>query len=332
MKLPDTHTSSRRQGAESSGNDPHALILGIGTYILWGFFPLYFSLLTPAQPLEVIAHRALWGLIFCLIALIVTRRLNELRTLVHDREALIRLMIAGILILVNWSTYVYAILSGHTVDAAIGYFINPLVTVALSLTVRRERISSLQKIALLFGAFAVVYLVVGLGRLPWLSLTLAFSFGLYSLVKKDVASRVSPLAGMAVETATVTPFLAAYYTYLIVTGGTSFHVLSSQIEAGTQTIHPGAHLALLIGSGVLTMIPLMMFATAARGLSLGTLGFIQYLSPIVQLIIGVWIFHEEMELTRWVATGLVWVALAFLTTDWMISAARARRLTHRSRF
>lgn len=245
-------------------NEPRALALGISCYVIWGFFPLYFSRLAPAGAVEVIVHRAVWGLVFCLAALAVTGSLGKVRALIADRGALWRLAVAGALVVVNWSVYVYAVLAGHTTDAAIGYFINPLVTVALGLVVLRERITPIQKIALGLGALAVLILIVGQRSVPITSLTLALTFGLYSLVKKDVAARVDPLAGMVIETAAVSPLLLAYYAYLAATSATSFHALASATEAGVSW---GAHLALLVGAGALTMIPLIMFAAAARGLT-----------------------------------------------------------------
>jgi|GEM_PF-523536 len=233
-------------------NEPRALALGISCYVIWGFFPLYFSRLAPAGAVEVIVHRAVWGLVFCLAALAVTGSLGKVRALIADRGALWRLAVAGALVVVNWSVYVYAVLAGHTTDAAIGYFINPLVTVALGLVVLRERITPIQKIALGLGALAVLILIVGQRSVPITSLTLALTFGLYSLVKKDVAARVDPLAGMVIETAAVSPLLLAYYAYLAATSATSFHALASTTEAGVSW---GAHLALLVGAGALTMIP-----------------------------------------------------------------------------
>ncbi|MFC2620715.1 MAG: EamA family transporter RarD, partial [Pauljensenia sp.] len=268
-------------------------------------------------------HRAVWGLVFCLAALAVTGSLGKVRALIADRGALWRLAVAGALVVVNWSVYVYAVLAGHTTDAAIGYFINPLVTVALGLVVLRERITPIQKIALGLGALAVLILIVGQRSVPITSLTLALTFGLYSLVKKDVAARVDPLAGMVIETAAVSPLLLAYYAYLAATSATSFHALASATEAGVSW---GAHLALLVGAGALTMIPLIMFAAAARGLTLGTMGFLQYLGPTLQLLVAVLIFGEEVPLIRWVAMGVVWLALACLSADWALSAIRARRL------
>ena len=304
-------------------NEPRALALGISCYVIWGFFPLYFSRLAPAGAVEVIVHRAVWGLFFCLAALAVTRSLGKVRALIADRGALWRLAVAGALVVVNWSVYVYAVLAGHTTDAAIGYFINPLVTIALGLIVLRERITPIQKIALGLGALAVLILIVGQRSVPITSLTLALTFGLYSLVKKDVAARVDPLAGMAIETAAVSPLLLGYYAYLAATSSTSFHTIASSDEAGTSWM---VHLALLVGAGALTMIPLIMFASAARGLTLGTMGFLQYLGPTLQLLVAVFIFHESVPTIRWIAMGIVWVALACLSADWALTSIRTRRL------
>ena len=303
-------------------NEPRALALGVSCYVIWGFFPLYFSLLSPAGAVEVIVHRAVWGLFFCLAALAITRSLGKIRALIADRGALWRLAVAGALVVVNWSVYVYAVLAGHTTDAAVGYFINPLVTVALGLIVLRERVTPIQKVALALGVLAVIILVVGQRSVPIVSLTLALTFGLYSLVKKDVAARVDPLAGMAIETAAVSPVLLGYYAYLAVTSSTSFHTIATD-EAGVSW---PLHLALLVGAGALTMIPLIMFASAARGLTLGTMGFLQYLGPTLQLLVAVFIFHETVPTFRWIAMGVVWVALACLSADWLLSSVRAKRL------
>ena len=303
-------------------NEPRALALGVSCYVIWGFFPLYFSLLSPAGAVEVIVHRAVWGLFFCLVALAITRSLGKVRALIADRGALWRLAVAGALVVVNWSVYVYAVLAGHTTDAAVGYFINPLVTVALGLIVLRERVTPIQKVALALGVLAVVILVVGQRSVPIVSLTLALTFGLYSLVKKDVAARVDPLAGMAIETAAVSPVLLGYYAYLAATSSTSFHTIATD-EVGMSW---PLHLALLVGAGALTMIPLIMFASAARGLTLGTMGFLQYLGPTLQLLVAVFIFHETVPTFRWIAMGVVWVALSCLSADWLLSSVRAKRL------
>lgn len=303
--------------------DPRSLGLGIFAYVLWGFFPLYFRALEPAGSVEIIVHRAVWGLVSCIIVIAIFQRTAKLKAVLADRDATIRLAVAGLLILVNWTVYVYAVQTGHTVDAALGYFINPLVTVTLAWLVLRETLTPAQVIAISLGAVAVVVLIVGLGRLPWVSLVLAVSFGLYALVKKKVAAKVPPLEGMAVETATVTPLLLGYYAYLTFTGATSFHVLSQSEPAGSKMWV--WHLLLLVGAGVVTMVPLLLFARAARGLSLAILGLIQYIAPIMQLLIGILVFHEQMEPARWVATGIIWVALLILSADWIRQIARGRR-------
>lgn len=314
-------TSTDRNTTRAASNG--ALLLGLSCYLIWGFFPLYFRLLQPAGALEVIVHRAVWGLLFCLILLALRRQFGRLVATLRDRQVVARLSLAGVLIVINWTTYVYAVQSGHTVDAALGYFINPLVTVALGMLVLRERISRLQAVAVGLGLIAVAVLVLGAGRLPWVSLVLALSFALYSLVKKKIATRVGPLEGMAVETAAVTPILLGYYLWLVAHNSTSFNALSQ----GEGSINWGWHLVLLIGAGFLTMVPLLMFAKAARGLPLGVIGLLQYVTPVMQLLIGILVFHETMEPARWAGTAIVWLALMVLSADWLLQARRLRRLT-----
>lgn len=306
-----------------SGVNPRYLALGLAVHLMWGVFPIYFHFLNPAGSVEIIVHRALWGFVSCIIALVAMGALKNIRAIFADRDLFLRLTAAGFLVLINWTTYIYAVLTDRTVDAALGYFINPLLTVALGLIVLREHITTMQKVALGLGTLAVAVLVVGMGRLPWISLTLALSFGLYSLVKKTVATRVAPMEGMLVETAVVLPVLLAYFGYLAATSSTSFHTLAASAE---PHMHWGAHLALLMGSGVLTVIPLVLFAKAAQGLPLGILGFIQYVSPTIQLLLGVFLFHEQVEPMRWTAMSIIWCALVCLTVDGMVQMRRRTRL------
>ena len=294
--------------------DRRSLAMGIGSYLIWGFFPLYFHSLSPAGSLEIIAHRAFWGFISCLTAVFFLSRWDRVRDLVQDRETLRRLSTAGFLILANWGTYVYAVQTGHTVDAALGYFLNPLVTVALARIVLGEKLNRSQIVALGLGIVAVLVLLVGMRRLPWISLLLALTFGFYSLIKKRVANVTPPLEGMLVETSAVLPVAVSYYAYLVMSGKTSFHVIAA--DPGQTTTWP-PHLALLIGSGLLTMIPLLLFARAAQGLPLAVLGLIQYINPILQMGIGVLVFHEEMITARWIGTGVIFLALIVLSADWV---------------
>ncbi|WP_142111167.1 EamA family transporter RarD [Rarobacter incanus] len=284
--------------------------LGLAPYLLWGVFPLYFHALQPAGALEVIVHRAVWGLASCLLVLVFMRRLGQLRRAMSNRTIFARLSVAGLLIAINWTTYVYAVQSGHTVDAALGYFINPLVTVVLGMVVLKERITRLQTAAVVLGVIAVVIIVVGLGNLPWVSLVLAGSFGAYALVKKDVANQVEPIEGMAVETMAISVPLVGYYIWLLTQNQTSI-----QNYSPANALPLGWHVALLVGAGAVTMIPLVLFAAAAKRLPLTVIGMLQYVNPIIQLIIGVLVFHEAMQPTRWVATGVIWIALVVLTVD-----------------
>lgn len=304
--------------SSSNGIRPRSLALGLGAYLIWGFFPLYFRMLEPAGALEVIAHRAFWSLLASLGLVIAARRVRTLRKLLRDREVVWRLGAAGALVLVNWSVYVYAVLTDRTLDAALGYFVNPLVTVALAALVLKERLSKTQKIAIGFGVIAVLVLMVGLDHFPWISLVLAVSFGLYSLVKKEVAPRVPPLEGLAIETGFVTPLLVGYYIYLVATKQTSFHQMLDFPVAGGWPVH----LALLIGAGILTLIPLLLFAASARGLPLAVMGLIQYITPTMQMLIGILIFHEAMSPARWIASIIVWLALGVLSVDWIRALVR----------
>lgn len=294
------------------------LLFGLATYLIWGLFPLYFIHMHPAGALEVIVHRTVWGLLFALLILAIKRHLHQVRDIVKDPKLLLPLMAAGCLIIINWTTYIYAVQTDRVVDASLGYFINPLFTVFLALVVLRERLSILEYIALGLGALALAVYVIGLGYIPWIAVVLPASFGIYSLVKKNVATRVPAVAGMVIETATVTPFLLGYLIYLIVQGRSSLQIVS--------TDYLPIHLALLIGAGVITVIPLVFLAMASRDLPLGTLGMIQYVSPVMQLIIGVWVLGEPMEPMRWASTFIIWMAVIVVSIDMWRKTRRVRKL------
>lgn len=296
--------------------------VGVLAYVIWGFFPLYFRALDPAGALEVIVHRAFWGLLFALLVIFVLSRKEALLRVLRDWRLLSALSVAGCLTLVNWTTYVYAVLSGRTIDAALGYFINPLVTVVIARFFLREQLTRAQKVAIVLGIVSVLVFVAGMGQLPWISLVLAFSFAFYGLVKKQVAHEVAPLEGLAVETGVVVPGLAVYYGYLVSTRRTSFHILSA--ESGGDAGVLWWHLLLLVGAGILTLVPLLLFARAARGLPLAVLGLIQYLTPVMQMLIGVVVFGEYVSGARWVATSIIWLALVVLSFDWVKQIANRR--------
>ena len=294
-------------------------VLGLSAHLYLGVFPLIFPSPLPASPLEIIVHRTVWGLLACVTALFVLRRLGGVRAVVRTRSVMVPLALASVLIILNWTTYVYAVTVNRTIDASLGYYINPLMTVALGVLFLRERLRVLQWVAIGLAAVAVGIIVVGIGSLPWISLVLAGSFSLYSLVKKQVAGRVAPLEGMAVETAVAAPFLLLFYGFLMWDHATSFHMLSAVSGAaflGSATVHG----LLLVGSGVLTVIPLLLFASASRHLPLGVLGLVQYSSPTIQFLLGVFVFREPMEPARWVATGVIWLALLCVTADFFVES------------
>jgi chloramphenicol-sensitive protein RarD len=296
-----------RAGISRSG-----LAYAISAYGLWGFLPIYFIALAPTGPVEIVAWRILLSLVFCALLIAVTRSWRAFRALLRDRRVVLTMGAAGVLIFVNWLTYVFATMSGQVVEAALGYFINPIVTVFLGVIVLRERLSATQWTAVGISIVAVVVLAVGYGQLPWIALVLAFSFGFYGLIKKRVGHRVDAVSGLTLETAWLAP-LAAVLLVLVGMSGTL-----TMGSLGTW------HTVLLLAAGAVTAIPLLLFAAASRRLPLTYMGFIQYFAPFIQFLVGVIVLREPMPLERWIGFGLVWVALAVLTFD-LLRGARANR-------
>lgn len=284
---------------------------GIGAYILWGSFPLYFRLLERSGPVEIVAHRVFWSLVVCVVIVTVLRSWVEVSVALHSPRRLALLASAAAFIAVNWGVYVYAVNSGQVVEASLGYFINPLITVLLGVLVLRERLRAVQWAAVATGAVAVGVLTVDYGRLPYLALTLAVSFGSYGLLKKKVGGTVGALAGLTTETLLLGPVALALILWLELTGRGSLSA-----NAPWQGL-------LLASAGVVTVAPLLMFAASARRVPLSTLGLLQYLTPVLQLLCGVVILGERMPTSRWIGFGLVWLALVILTVDGL-RAARQR--------
>ncbi|RGC68503.1 putative DMT superfamily transporter inner membrane protein [Micromonospora sp. MW-13] len=286
-------------------------LYGLGAYLLWGFFPLYFKLLEPAGPVEILAHRIVWSVVFVALLLAALRNVGFLRALARRPRALAGIAAAAALIALNWGTYIYLVNSERVVETALGYFINPLVSVLLGVTVLRERLRPTQWLALGIGAAAVGVLTVDYGQLPWLALTLAVTFAAYGLVKKRLG--LPAAEGLFVESAVLALPALGYLGWLTATGGAAF----GHVSAG--------HTALLVLAGAATAIPLLFFAGAANRLPLTALGMLQYVAPILQLGCGVLIFHEPMPPARLAGFALVWLALVVFTTDALRHAHRARR-------
>ncbi|MGC5017177.1 EamA family transporter RarD [Micromonospora sp. DT47] len=285
-------------------------LYGVGAYLLWGFFPIYLKLLRPAGPIEILAHRIVWSVVFVALLLAALRNIGFLRALTRRPRTLAGIGVAAALIAVNWGTYIYGVNSDRVVETALGYFINPLVSVLLGVFVLRERLRSAQWAALGVGGLAVAVLTVDYGRLPYLALTLAFSFAGYGLVKKRLG--LPAAEGLFVESAVLALPALAYLGWLSQQGESTF----GHVSAG--------HTALLVLAGAATAIPLLLFAGAANRLPLSVLGMLQYLAPILQLGCGVLIFHEPMPPARLAGFALVWVALIVFTADALRNTRRTR--------
>jgi chloramphenicol-sensitive protein RarD len=293
----------------STDVDRGGAALGVGAYVLWGLVPIYWPLLAPAAPVEVLAHRILWTLVFMAVVLAVLRGWGAIRTLSGRGWAMITA--ASVLIAVNWGLFIYAVSVGHVVEVALGYYVGPLVSVLLGVLVLRERPRLLQWVALGVAAVAVVVIAVGDARVPWLGLGLAVSFSTYGLIKKTVP--LPSTASLTAEGVVLAPLAAAYLVALQVAG------------TGTLLGHGVGHVAWLLSAGPVTALPLLLYGASARRIPLTTLGTLQYIGPTLQFVLGVVVLGEVMPVDRWIGFALVWVALVIFTVD--LLRARPRRDT-----
>ncbi|MFE1312305.1 EamA family transporter RarD [Streptomyces sp. NPDC058755] len=296
----------------SKGEHRTGLLNGFAAYGMWGLVPLFWPLMKPAGALEILAHRMVWSLVFVAVALLVIRRWAWAGELLRQPRRLGLIALAAAVITVNWGVYIWAVNAGHVVETSLGYFINPLVTIAMGVLILKERLRPVQWAAVGVGVAAVVVLTVGYGRPPWISLCLAFSFATYGLVKKKVA--LGGIESLAAETAIQFLPALAFLLWLTAHGRSTF----ASEGAG--------HTALLASTGIVTALPLVCFGAAAIRVPLSTLGLLQYLAPVFQFLLGVLYFHEEMPAARWAGFALVWLALVLLTTDALRAARRPRAM------
>ena len=298
--------------AETAREERRGGIYAFAAYFLWGFMPLYFLLLAPIGPWEIVVWRILFSLVFCAILLTVTRTWPKLLAILRDRRLVFWTIVAGLLIYVNWQVFLIGILTGHVIEGSLGYFINPIVTVLLGVLVLGERLRPGQWVAIAIAVVAVLVIVVAYGSFPWIALTLAASFGTYGLVKKQIGPRVDAISGLTLESLWLTPIAIGQLIVVASTTG---------IVWGTQ----GAwHTALVPMAGVVTAVPLLLFAAGARRAPLTVIGLLQFVAPILQFLTGWWLLHEPMPLERWIGFALVWVALVLLSVDSLRHARRAR--------
>ena len=276
------------------------LLLGIGSYLIWGLFPLYWPLLKPASSIEIVSHRAVWTFVLCIILLLAMGKLRSTFSLLKSRRIALRLAISTVLVSVNWLVYIWGVNHGHVVECALGYYINPLIIIAFGVILLKEKMRKLQWISVGIATVGVIVLTVDYGRPPWIAIALAASWGSYGLVKKQLG--LAALDGLAIET---TLSLIPYGGYLLWMG-----------NKGTGQF--GHHLgltALLIFAGVATAVPLLMFNSSTNTLKFTIIGLLQYITPSVQFLIGVLVRHEAMTTGRWVGFLVVWVALITLGYD-----------------
>jgi chloramphenicol-sensitive protein RarD len=302
--------SEANEAAHREAERKLGIVYGLAAYLLWGAFPLFFPLLEPAKPVEILAQRIVWSLAAVALVLAVSKSMRSLIALMKDGKRLKLLAGAAVLIAINWGTFIYAVNSEHVIETSLGYFITPLVSAAFGVMVFRERLRPWQIVALGIGAMAVGLLAIDYGRLPWIALTLALSFGTYGLLKK--LAGVGAAEGLAIETLVLLVPALAFLIVLQATGGATF-------------THEGAgHALLLLATGPITAIPLLLFAGAVTRVPLTLVGMLQYLAPVLQFLLGVAILGEEMPESRWIGFGLVWLAIVVFSVDGLNAARRSR--------
>lgn len=271
------------------------ILYGIGAYVLWGFFPIYWKFLHVVPALQVIGHRISWSFIVLIVFILLTKQWQDFRTVAFHPKTIGAYAIAGVLLSINWLVYVWGVNAGFIVETSLGYFINPLLSVLLGVIFLRERLRLAQWIPVVIAAIGVLYLTFVYGRLPWIALSLAFSFGIYGLVKK--LAPLGSLYGLTLETAMVFPLALIYLLVMEANGTGAF-------------LHDGPTIDLLLaGAGIVTTIPLLMFASAAKQIPLTMVGILQYIAPTLQFLIGVFVYKEPFDHAHLIGFGIVWLAL-----------------------
>jgi chloramphenicol-sensitive protein RarD len=283
------------------------LLFGVSAYSLWGAFPLYWPLLEPANPLEIVSHRAVWTLVFCFIVLAATKALKSTLATLKRPKIAAKLFLTSLLISINWLVYIWATNNGHVVEASLGYYINPLIIIGFGVILLKEKMRLLQWAAVIIASIGVLVLTIDYGRLPWIAFALAISWGSYGLIKKQLG--LGALEGLAIET-----FISAFFYlgYLIYIGNQG---------TGQFGHHVGLTL-LLMSAGAITAIPLLLFNGSATRLPFTTIGLLQYITPTLQFSVGVWIRHEDMPTARWIGFLIIWGALTTLGFD-LVKSSRS---------
>lgn len=275
----------------------------LSTYLIWGVLPLYWNLLARAEANEILAHRIIWSFFFMVVVLMVTKRWQsfkeDCRALWQNKKRGAILLLAAFTISLNWLTYIWAVNHGHVIDTSIGYYINPLMSVLFGIVFFRERISGLKKISLLLAAIGIVLMTYQLGKLPWVAVVLAVSFSVYGALKKQL--HLNPFSSITLETMLMMPFAVPYIGILMASPVNHFSLATPDLAL------------FLMGTGVVTAVPLVLFSYGANLLPLNVLGFFQYISPTIGLLLGIFFFHESFGMAQISALGFVWAAIVLFT-------------------
>ncbi|SER15308.1 EamA family transporter RarD [Microlunatus flavus] len=294
---------------EGADQGSRGIGFGLAAYGLWGAVPLFWPLVAQAGSLEILAHRIVWSFVISVVLVLFAVR-RGFWTRMGNRRSLLLLGAAAAIVSVNWGTYIWSVNHGHVVETALGYYINPILSIVLGVVVLREKLSRAQWASLGLAVAAVVVLTVDYGTLPWIALVLAVSFATYGFIKNRLGA--GAVDSLAVESALLTPVALVYLGFLEVTGRATFGHLGWGFSL------------LLVATGLVTLVPLLFFAGAATRLPLSTLGLLQYLAPTLQFVLGITYFGESMSTGRWVGFGLVWLALIVMTADGLLRARRNR--------
>jgi len=284
----------------------HGFLAALGAFGLWGVFPLYFKLFDGVPSLELMAHRIVWSVVFVGFLLIVTKRLEQLKEVFLDRKILLVFLATTLLIGANWLTFIWAISVERVLEASLGYYINPLVSVVLGMLFLKERLNKWQYSAVGLATLAVIWLTIMAGVLPWVSLVLAFSFGFYGLLRKMIP--VESAVGLMVETLLLTPVSLGFILYLMING------MTLGAESGSHGYDTYFTL-LLIGTGIVTAVPLILFSAAAQRLKLSTVGIMQYIAPTMHILFAVFVFKEPLSNAQIGAFVLIWIGLLVYSID-----------------
>lgn len=292
-----------RKGIRMNHARRTGMMAALSTYLIWGVLPLYWNLLARAEANEILAHRIIWSFVFMVVVLMVTKRWQsfkeDCRALWQDKKRAAILLLAAFTISLNWLTYIWAVNHGHVIDTSIGYYINPLMSVLFGIVFFRERISGLKKISLLLAAIGIVLMTYQLGKLPWVAVALAVSFSVYGALKKQL--HLNPFSSITLETLLMVPFAVPYIGMLMMSPANHFSLATPDLAL------------YLMGTGVVTAVPLVLFSYGANLLPLNVLGFFQYISPTIGLLLGIFFFHETFGMAQISALGFVWVAIVLFT-------------------